>query len=835
MNTIYVYGNGEFILDVLTSVNFFMHNAMSFFKVSAILSLLVFAVQSTGVLPTRGYDWSRFIRSYLLIAVFVLTPYPKDVIVHDVITNQDRTFSYSDSKLPFGLIAPIAITSTIMYNLIQLYQQNLEIDKNLNYTYSGMNFGANFILGLDNADSYDDRFNMNLSRYMQHCAFPVLNKKGKLSELKESKDIFATLIQYAPRARYVQQINASDSVEVVSCYQAINEINNYYEANKEKILSKNASMMGFPSTAGFDRFLNSANATAETLLQISQGASAALKQAIGMNMIMASLKAGAQTTGNGSLALAAYDTEQFQQYKTTSALSGAASARTIPILVAIAFALLFLLYPIMIFLAIVMGSYRAIGVFLQIIVAINLIPLIYEILNYITTYYLQKKLGIIIVGQGYSYDISTSLYSFTDNMIIAGNYLATATPLIAYSIVTGSSFALTTVFSHINDPAKQSASALGQEYARGNQTMGNTSIDTHSFNTLQGNKLDNQFSMNSGVPVIKDTTSGGIRTNYGGQNFDYSHRDDLLTVPNVAKTASTTLSNMLQQNYQELNNHQKQWSANTSRIKDCVNELGSGSNTSSNISAEDRTNLTKMQSSSNSIDAVLKAHASVGVGIGKNSIGAEGSIGKTWSAREVDDLNHTIAEYKNYVSAIRHSSNQSLRDAFSDGNSFADSTSHLVQDTVNKERHLLDALTTQSSVTTNYSPEFASYLRDQGLDPRNMKPTDLHTYGEKFARKDLHDKYGIKSELDAPSNHILSNPPSNPIPTSVGLKGVDTAPLSNNPSVAVHDAITAKQNELGEGNPSPVVQQVKKIIDKAPSYVKDGVIGKSGYPEYSKK
>ena len=58
----YVYGNGDFIYEILTSVNFFMNNAKSFFELAALISLLVFAFEATGVFPSRGYDWARFLR-----------------------------------------------------------------------------------------------------------------------------------------------------------------------------------------------------------------------------------------------------------------------------------------------------------------------------------------------------------------------------------------------------------------------------------------------------------------------------------------------------------------------------------------------------------------------------------------------------------------------------------------------------------------------------------------------------------------------------------------------------------------------------------------------------
>ncbi len=198
---LYVYGNGDFIYTILTSLNFFMQNAMSFFTLAALLSLLLFAFESTGILPNQGYDWMKFARVYMLMGLFVITPYPGPVTVHDVITNEDRVFNFSNNKLPLGMIFPIGITSTVIYRIINLYQQNFEIDENLNYTYSGMNFGANFIQALDNASSYDPNFDYNLDMYMQNCGFPLVNKAGALSELRRSKDIFATLVKYTSNTK----------------------------------------------------------------------------------------------------------------------------------------------------------------------------------------------------------------------------------------------------------------------------------------------------------------------------------------------------------------------------------------------------------------------------------------------------------------------------------------------------------------------------------------------------------------------------------------------------------------------------------------------------------
>ncbi len=803
---LYVYGNGDFIYEILTSVNFFMNNAKSFFELAAMLSLIIFAFEATGTIPSRGYDWTKFIKIYVILGIFVMTPYPGAVNVHDVITNQDRTFNFRDGKLPFGMIAPIALTSTVIYRTIMLYQQNFEIDENLNYTYSGMNFGANFIQSLDNVSSYDPNFDFNLDMYMQNCGFPLISKAGALSELRRSTDIFSTLKKYTSASRYVQQTDYVRGVGtfVVPCSQAINDLDQYFENHKDQILQRNAEMIGVSTANGLDRYKMSAEASAVTLLNISQGAAAAMKQAIGMNVMMASLKSGALAVGNGSLALAAYDAEQFQQYKTTSALSGAASARTIPVLVGIGFALLFLLYPIIIFMAVAMGSYKGIGVFFQILVGINLIPLIYEVLNFITTFYLQKKLGTVITGQGFSYEVSTSLYSFTDNMIVAGNYLATATPLIAYAIVSGSAMALTSVFDHINDPAKNQANNVGTEMARGNQSIGNASIDTSSYNNLNSNKLDNQMSMSTGAPMIKTASAGGNETNIGGKSYANNYKNDLLVTPTITEAATTQLQNSLSHSQNDMSQISKQWGNTATRLNELSNSISSGQSNTNSIGTDEAKNIRHAQE----LATRIQAQASVGGKVFGTGLGVDGSI----NSGAVADFNKNVSEYNRYANELSNSSNQAVREAFSNSSSLTTSTMNTAQDIVSKSEQLSYIKSNTSNINSNFSNDFADYIRSHGLNPNDLNATQQQALANQFVSETLNSPNGIKNLLNEPTSSVskFNHPDS---PSSNGLQlpsdGSQMAVDTNKQRAKVNEEIKDFQENSGNIIGNQIIEQGK--------------------------
>lgn len=751
---LYVYGNGDFVLNILTSVNFFMKNAMSFFKLAAMLSLGFFAFEATGVLPTRGYDWARFIRMYVIMALFVITPYPGKINVHDVITNQDRVLNVSDKKIPFGLIFPTAIASTIANRLINLYQQNFEIDSNLNYTYSGMNFGANFITALDSADSYNGNFNYNFDQYMQNCGFPLINKQGAFSELRDSKDIFATLAKYTSNARFVQNVDFNEGKTniVMPCSDALNKITTWYNNNQNKIMQENAQMMG-ATTSQYDRFINSANATSSTLLGISQGASTALKQAIGMNMMMASLKNGAHAVGNGTLALAAYDAEAFQEYKKSSELSGSASARSVPILVGIAFTLLFFLYPVMIFMAIAMGSYKVIGMFFQVIVCINLIPLMYEIINYMTTFYLQKKLGVLVItGQGYTYDLSASIYSFTDNMIIASNWLAASTPILAWALVSGAQMVVSSAFSSINNHAQSRAESAGNDLARGNQNFGNTTMDNHSFNNLSGNKLDDQFSMNSGDAMMKQNTGYGVRTNIGGNNFDVQYKDQLNTGVNLSQMAQHSLQNSLDSTKRESSNIGKQWQDQAQRLHNMSNDINSGQEWTKSLSASERDDIRHSDDISSRLGMSF--------------------LGSGVSSSSADSVNKDLSKAREIASRLSHSTNQHVSDAFSNSSSLINTSSQNVEQSVATSRALSDMKSNSAGVNSDFTTDWANTVRGQGIDPKAMTMEQQHASASAYANEYLHKQYGIKDDILKP-NTTVSNPTQGKSISGIGIQDVD--------------------------------------------------------------
>lgn len=138
-----------------------------------------------------------------------------------------------------------------------------------------------------------------------------------------------------------------------------------------------------------------------------------------------------------------------------------------------------------------------------------------------------------------------------------------------------------------------------------------------------------------------------------------------------------------------------------------------------------------------------------------------------------------------------------MRDAFSSGSSFADSTSSAVNDMVTKEKALSDVLSSSSSVTTNYDNDFNKYMHDQGLDPLQMTAGQQHEQAGNFVKSVIDKKYGLKTSLENPSEHLNSKKGGQASrPDNSGINSVDTTQIDKTGHNKIDNTITQAQTKF---------------------------------------
>jgi len=579
--TIYTYGNFGVLYNILTSMSMFFYQNGSvagfmqgMVKMASIIAILTVLLQWVGLTMHQkgnGFDLLFFVRFYLLYAFLVMTPTYKTQIVDSTVGDgaTDVGAIPINMPLPMGVIFINSVTSTIFHQFIVGYQKYFGLSSNpdINYSRSGLAFGSAFISNLPGYNFGSTELQQNYQTYITHCALPIIYRNGGLTSLMSNNNLASALdIGTAGNNRWVNYTTSAGTNAVVSCntayrniMAAIAGINPIKEAEKQ---SGAADVAKSQAPAEFTQaqsqklsviFLNSLNTTAEDFTGSSQTGSDLMKQAMTINMVRQGIRREAAQYDATATANAAYDAIQFQQYQAGSQLSGEQAGRVVPALQNFAFTLLFMLYPVLVLMALLTSSFTAVTKYVQFSATIAAIPFIYELLNSVIYMYGQGHNGEL-ARSGLTMMNSANIYYLNANIVAAANYLSMATPAVAYMIISGSSMAITSVMGNSTQPAQSQASNVGQQQAHGDMRAGQFSMDTQTYNTVSANKFNTRPEYQTGDAIHKNQV--------GSTNF--SRFSDGTITADQAKSNLVTSANMnsaVSKQITDAYNHAKQNSA----------------------------------------------------------------------------------------------------------------------------------------------------------------------------------------------------------------------------------------------------------------------------------
>ncbi len=579
--TIYTYGNFGVLYNILTSMSMFFYQNGSvagfmsgMVRMASIIAILTVLLQWVGLTMHQkgnGFDLLFFVRFYLLYAFLVMTPTYKTLIVDSTVGDgvTDLGGIPVNMPLPMGVIFINSVTSTIFHQFIVGYQKYFGLSSNpdINYSRSGLAFGSAFISNLPGYNFGSTELQQNYQTYITHCALPIIFKNGGLTSLMSNNNLASALdIGTAGNNRWVNYTTSAGTNAVVSCntaykniMAAIAVINPIKEAEKQSgaaDVSKSQAPAEFTQAQSQKLsviFLNSLNTTAEDFTGSSQTGSDLMKQAMTINMVRQGIRREAAQYDATATANAAYDAIQFQQYQAGSQLSGEQAGRVVPALQNFAFTLLFMLYPVLVLMALLTSSFSSVIKYVQFSATIACIPFIYELLNSVIYMYGQGHNGEL-ARSGLTMMNSASIYYLNSNIVAAANYLSMATPAVAYMIISGSSMAITSVMGHSTQPAQSQASNVGQQQAHGDMRAGQFAMDTQTYNTVSANKFNDRPEYQTGDAIYKNQV--------GSTNF--SKFSDGTVTADQAKSNLVTSANMnsaVTKQVTDAYNHAKQNSA----------------------------------------------------------------------------------------------------------------------------------------------------------------------------------------------------------------------------------------------------------------------------------
>lgn len=453
--SMYSIGSGRFLREVFNAVAM-LTGTGDFIKAVAIamlFSVIVVCLQAV-LRGGRSIAWEHVLLGFILFGICFGSP--SRVIVEDVYTND----VYTVDNVPLGVAASGSMISKVGYGLTVLFETgfgsanrvtDLPYLSSLKYlVIADQDASSGFMLdGLSTETGVDVR--ASLGAYIKNCTVPALRiaKKDRASATQMNVQ---DLLKYGSEDNVKGSViyywgNGGNNKKEVTCKEAYTELNTdvfskITNDNVSSILNNSLQSMNSGSTPNYQLTINDAFTYLDVSTQEQQNFALA-------SIITPIFQYAYQLFYTRSEALADTMVAQALQQRNYQWVSEQSLWATVVMPLMTFFE--GFVYAITPFCAMLffygMFGLGLIGKYLQTLFWINLWMPIMAICNLYISLSVSSQLQGINLG---SMDGVSTAISTLQNQIATGGMLMTATPLLALMVVTGSTYAFTTLASRLN-------------------------------------------------------------------------------------------------------------------------------------------------------------------------------------------------------------------------------------------------------------------------------------------------------------------------------------------------------------------------------------------------
>lgn len=668
----------------------------------------------------------HWIAIFVILTSILLVP-KRSVQVIDV---TDRAGVYVVDNVPVGLAAIASLTTSIGFHLAELYDYVMARPDSVTYTKSGMLFGSQIVAETSDFRTQNPDLAQMLPDYVENCVIGdiLLNHKYTVNQLLNTTDPLALITNNPSPLRGIYKTTGGVR-EFITCQQAATEI---------KTLANTDSQPGSATATWLATTIFGNRVNATSLLANAMGDSYGYFYAGGMsaaqimknNITNSAIRQGvkgfaARSSDTANLVNLASESAATKQRLAWAAGSTLAT-RTLPFAQSLLMLILVCLFPLVIALAASNHSLfglNTLKLYVSGFIYFQMWPLMFAILNFASTFWLQTKTGGTALVLANSDQVALQ---HSDVANLAG-YLSLSIPVLSFYLTKGAAAMGSQVAGSM-----LSSMAFGSAGVAGTTADGNWSFNNMSMDNINQNKFDTNLMQRQGQQTWQ-ADNGSTRTiTASGQNvIDGSGAMSNLPVSmKLSQLASSGFQESARQSQVQAQTALEGYSHNVtsgwtqlsqlSHQNGSSDSLSSGSDNSqatnasrganmmmsaaesyakaNNISTQQAYNQLMDISNQGSLSAGVKATAGGGFNLGVAKLGVEGHAGadirhSTGSSRGIQDTQGNTTD-------LRHDNNSQAVNDFRQGMDMV--TSSRVSDSANH---------TDNAATSNVQ-QFAATLND---------------------------------------------------------------------------------------------------------------------------
>ena len=511
---IYTPQNGEFLKTVLDGMVALINT--STFQ-AGIEIMMTLAVCMAGFQYIRGkkleslgrFIVTSFVVTYCLLGIRV------PVAIIDMQEAEGAGSALTVDGVPLGAALPAAIISGLGYGITAVFSDVFHMPQDLDYTKTGMVFGARTWLAATNTRlSMSPDLATDMSAYIRQCVFAaklLASHQITPQELVNSSDLISTYFDNpSPIYRVVLHDGRNlGCIEAAGVLKKRLPIAAKLELNRLGDLMTNGTTKANPQNSA-SKFRSSLEAAHEYNMGVSVTAANILMQNILINATRDAASDAFAFSGADAELMNYTNTSSMQKMHVAEANSFWLASYRLPYYMTVMWMLTICIFPLVVLVSLLPTRQNVYSFYLQSQAYLWSWPPMFIIIHFFVS--LASSTKINMFGEktgGVTFSTIDSLATMHSNMAYTAGALAASVPFLAYYITKGLASVLNQAAQHFGGMAQSMSVSEAQSAAQGNLSMATYSGWNMNYDNMNAHKFDTNYHHAEGRATVQ-TANGAM-------------------------------------------------------------------------------------------------------------------------------------------------------------------------------------------------------------------------------------------------------------------------------------------------------------------------------------
>lgn len=431
-------------------------------------------------------------------------------------------------NVPFALALVAQVSNASFGWVTSTYETVFGVPDQLGLQKGDLAFGHRILKNVGRTTIRDPELRADLMQFIKECTlYDIRDGQIQASAITGSTEAWELILDNSSPARFVTYNTMSAAPTTSTCFDVgkllLVRVDNGIAA-AEAFYGRSVMTRASTDALAAEMYTSAVNSGYDWILASSQSSSNAMKQSMFNNVwreagseLPALMNDPSRIAELQSMVGAAQAARQADGKNST--LSSLAQ-ETLPHMRNWLEAIIYACFPLVVVLSVVVsaeGAKKMIGGYMMSIAWLGMWPVMFAIINHLSLMHLRHKMAALKLAEGVPFQMSDVFDATLSNEQAAIGYMIVLVPFLSGAIIKMGQGGFMSMADKMVTGFNSAGSAVGSSLASGNQSIGQTSMDSASVNNTSMNKYDSDINMTGGNTSMGMANGNRITSTAGGQ------------------------------------------------------------------------------------------------------------------------------------------------------------------------------------------------------------------------------------------------------------------------------------------------------------------------------